>query len=129
VKYGNFFQLSPPSLAKQGAVSKQGADSKKPPGKEQSEGTKKKKEFNNVVNKSPIPEFKILPSETWFNNFAKKSEGRVQRDNKCQMCSRWWIMGQCYSDCRNPVSHVPKEEVPEEKFTKFEVYLKLCCLN
>ena len=83
VKYGNFFQLLPPSFAKQGAVSKQGADSKKPPCKEQSKGTKKKKEFNNVVYKSPIPEFKVLPCETWFNNFAKKSEGRVQWDDKC----------------------------------------------
>ena len=81
-----------------------------------------------MVNQSPIPEFKMLPSETWFNNFSKKSEG-VQWDDECQICSRWFIVGRCYSDCKNAVSHVPKEEVPEEKFTDFEDYLKLCHTN
>ena len=71
VKYRNFFQLLPPSFAKQDV------DSKKRPGKEKSKGIKKKKESKNVINQTPIPEFKLLPSETWINNFANKKEGRV----------------------------------------------------
>jgi hypothetical protein len=82
MKYGNFFQIIPPSFAKQDV------DSKKLPGKGQPEGLKKSKKSRNVVNQTPMPEFKLLPSETWFNNFANKKEGRVKWDDKTQMCSR-----------------------------------------
>ena len=71
-----------------------------------------------------MPEFKLLPSKTWFNDFR-----RVKWDNKTQMCSRWFIMGRCFSDCHNAVSHVQKEEVPAKKITAFKDYLKLCCSN
>ena len=56
VKYRNFFQLLPPSFAKQDNYSK------KRPGKGHTKGLKKPKESRNVVNQTPMPKFKLLPS-------------------------------------------------------------------
>ena len=124
LQYGNFFQSLPPTFSKTD-------DSKKRPGppKNNSDGKKKPKDDSNrnVANPNPFQEFKLLPGETWVSNFVGKREGQVKWDENTWMCTRWLILGRCFSDCHNCASHVAS--VTNEKHNAFSEFLKKCRSN
>ena len=74
-------------------------------------------------NKSRNPKFALLPGEGWANIRDKCLDSRPKWDEKRFMCPRWHTKGDCFTDCNNVVSHVPVEEVPEEKQNEYIAWL------
>ena len=44
--------------------------------------------------------------------------------NGCLMCLRWFSKHYCFKKCHYKTSHVPDDEVPEDKRKAYKTYLK-----
>ncbi len=82
---------------------------------------------NAVKNTSQPDEFKLLPGETWKDNFASiLPHDRPNWGPKEKMCAWWMIKGDCFDNCSRKVSHVPNENIPNEKRVDFLTFMKKC---
>ena len=95
--------------------------------------TKKKKgtplgdiDADRIKKNSNIPaEFQLKEGESYKAVFARRCvEDRPKWNDNCAMCPRWWIIGVCYSDCRNIESHVPESSLPANKKAAFIEFLE-----
>ena len=42
----------------------------------------------------------------------------------CKMCTRFHIRGDCFDDCKNKESHVPKGNIPADRKAAMKDYMK-----
>jgi len=76
------------------------------------------------------PEFRLKPNESYKDVFVNKHiQERPKWDETCTMCTRWWIIGKCYRDCKNVKSHVSSSDLPADKKSAFIEYLEICRRN
>jgi hypothetical protein len=107
---------------------KRGNEAKKGGGKE---GNKKRKNENgngNLDKNHGQPDkFKMAEGETWMHTFANLlPQDRPVWNEKVKMCTRWNIKGYYYDNCTQAVSHVSKENIPNNKRELFLTFMKGC---
>jgi hypothetical protein len=100
----------------------------KEPGK--GRGNKRKSGDGNgnlVKNNSQVEEFKLLPGETWKDNFASiLPHDRPNWGPKEKICARFHIKGDCFDNCSRKSSHVTKENFPSDKRAAFSAFMAKC---
>jgi hypothetical protein len=42
------------------------------------------------------------------------------------MCARWHIKGDCFDNCAQAISHVPKQKIPADKKAEFLTFMSKC---
>ena len=78
-----------------------------------------------VTNKNIPTEFRLQEGESYKKVFAGRCvQDRPKWDDTCTMCTRWWIIGVCYADCRNIKSHVESDQLPSNKRSAFIEFLE-----
>ncbi len=86
--------------------------------------TNKVGEEHVIKNAAPITEFLMKDDDVWKCNLAGKcTRDRPKWDNNTFMCTRWYICGECFRDCKNKASHVGACAVPSTKRNEFKNYL------
>ncbi len=71
---------------------------------------------NLVKNTSQVEEFKLLPGETWKDDWVSVlPQDRPNWGPKEKICARFHIKGDCFDNCSRKSSHVTKENVPSDK--------------
>jgi len=136
VRFGTFFvQLPSTFIAATDADPKSGNGGGKNATKrtaekndeEDKEGKKKRRKPTTVKNTSQPDACKLQTGETWATHFANKGfNDRVDWDGECKMCPRWLIRGFCFADCANKDSHVKSDEIPADKLTAFQQFMRTC---
>ena len=85
------------------------------------------REGGRVTNDSPPASCNLQQGETWGTHFANKGVAdRIDWNGTCKMCPRWFIRGFCFPNCVNTASHVKSEEIPADKLTAFEGFMRTC---
>jgi hypothetical protein len=135
VRFGTFFvQLPSTFIAATDAEPKSGTSGKnlnkrqaEKRDEEEATNKKKKRKPTKVDNSSQPESCKLQTGETWATHFANKGfNDRVDWNGDCKMCPRWFIRGFCFADCTNKDSHVKAEEVPSDKLTAFQQFMRTC---
>ena len=135
IRFGTFFvQLPSTFINPADTEPKSGSGGKnttKRPGDkrddDESAGKKKKKKSNKIDNTSQPESCRLQTGETWATHFAHKGfNDRVTWNGDCKMCPRWFIQGYCFSDCTNADSHVKSEDLPADKLTAFQQFMRSC---
>jgi hypothetical protein len=134
VRFGTFFvQLPSTFIDATNADSKSGKggnNSNKRSAEDKDEdnkngGKKKKRKATKVDNPSPPDSCKLQTGETWATHFANKGfNDQVDWNGECKMCPRWFIRSFCFDDCSNRDSHVKSEEIPADKLTAFQQFMR-----
>ena len=82
-----------------------------------------------VSNDNADNDFKIKQNEDWAKLLCRTNFINIINWNKngCLMCPRWFSKKYCFGNCKNKASHVPDNEVPEDKRKAYKTYLKKIC--
>ena len=102
----------------------------KEPGGGKGRGNKRKSGDGNgniVKNSSQVEEFKLLPGETWKDDWASVlPHDRPNWEPKVKTCARFHIKGDCFDNCSRKSSHVTSENFPSDKRAAFSAFMAKC---
>lgn len=90
--------------------------------RDKADGKKKKRKSTKVDNPSQPESCKLQTGETWATHFANRGfNDRVDWNGEFTMCPRF-----CFADCTNKDSHVKSEEIPADKLSAFQQFMRTC---
>jgi hypothetical protein len=77
------------------------------------------------MNNDQIKELKLKVNEQYAKLISGKGvRERVKWDDTTIMCVRYHINGRCVKHCKHAASHVPADQVPNEKKTDMITFLE-----
>ena len=80
-----------------------------------------------MKNTSQAEDFKLLPGETWKENFVSiLPHDRPNWEAKEKMCARFHIKCDCFDNCPRKSSHATNENIPSDKRADFLTFMKKC---
>ena len=123
---GNFDRKLPPTFSVRTTTvpAAQKEDDERPPAKRSRGGSSGSKP-DSIKNTEQCEEFKMRDDEDWSIFKSKKTlKWRPDWDGKSKMCPQWHSRGDCFKDCSNAASHVTCHEIPTEKKTSYQDYLR-----
>ena len=77
-----------------------------------------------VKNESQIEDIKLRPGKSWKDFCGAHVAHCPKWNDKVAMCARYHIKGDCFQDCKNAASHVPKEHIPADNETGMRQYVQ-----
>ena len=82
-----------------------------------------------VSNDNADKDFKMKQNEDWVKLFCGTNVIHIIKwnNNGCLMCPRWFSKNYCFEKYNYKASHVPDDEVPEDKRKAYKTYLKKIC--
>ena len=81
---------------------------------------------NRVSNDNEDKDLKMKQNEDWEKLFCEANViHRIKwNNNGCLVCPCWFSKHYCFEKCNYKASHVPDDEVPEDKKKAYKTYLK-----
>jgi hypothetical protein len=72
-------------------------------------------------------EFKVADRETWKGTFSKMlPQDSPAWNDIVKMCAHWHIKGDCYDYCSRAISHITKENNPNNKKKVYLTFMASC---
>jgi hypothetical protein len=87
---------------------------------------KKGKDGNEDMMKNTLQpdKFKLIARESLKDNFATiLPQDQPAWTDRIKVCARWHIKGNCYSNCSKVISHIPNNNIPNDKQIAFITHL------
>jgi hypothetical protein len=64
---------------------------------------------------SLFEDLELKDGEKWKLFKGRDARKDLPKWGQCKMCPKWHVKGQCFNDCPDAASHVPKKDVSVEK--------------